>query len=409
LEVPVLLDLPTSAVAPSPLGQLGLGATYFTANDNHSNTASIFLRQGALRFKGLGGVAGQSLKVGRMEFFDGAEVTPHNATLAALKRDRIAQRLLGNFGFTDVQRSLDGAQYVLSSETLNFTAFGGRPTEGVFQVDGWGELKINVFYGALTGQVGGEKTAGEWRVFGLRYSDYRENVVKTDNRSLAARTADTGSINIGTYGGHYLQVASTPAGPVDVLFWGALQAGSWGALSQRAGAYATEAGWQPPVPLLPSLRPWIRAGYDYGSGDGNPNDGTHGTFFQVLPTPRAYARLPFFNLMNSRDLFGSLILRPARQFTVRTDIHGLSLANNNDLWYSGGGAFQPGSFGFQGRPPNGHSSLATLYDGSGDFTINAHAAVGVYYGYAASGQVPEAIYRNTDSVRLGFVELQLKF
>src|SRR5207302_1801412 len=41
--------------------------------------------------------------IGRMEFFDGAEVSPKNETLAALKRDRVAARLLANFGFTHVQ------------------------------------------------------------------------------------------------------------------------------------------------------------------------------------------------------------------------------------------------------------------------------------------------------------------
>jgi hypothetical protein len=72
-----------------------------------------------------------------MEFIDGSEVTPGHSTLAALKRDRIAQRLLANFGFTDVQRSLDGAQYVLNMPKFNVTAVAARPTEGVFQVDGY--------------------------------------------------------------------------------------------------------------------------------------------------------------------------------------------------------------------------------------------------------------------------------
>jgi hypothetical protein len=206
----------------------------------------LFVKQGFVRFKDVGGVAGQSLKLGRMEFIDGTEVTPANATLAWLKRDRIAHRLIGNFGFTDVGRSFDGVQYAFARRKLNFTLFAARPTRGVFQVDGWGELKANVFYGALTGQVG-KKHAGEWRLFGLGYSDYRDGVVKTDNRPLTVRTADTGHIQIGTYGGHFLQTVQSPAGTLDFLFWGALQNGSWGKLSHRAGAFAAEAGWQPPI------------------------------------------------------------------------------------------------------------------------------------------------------------------
>ena len=152
------------------------------------------------------------IKAGRMEFIDGSEVTPAHGTLAALKRDRIAQRLLANFGWTDVQRSLDGAQYVLNMPKLNITAVAARPTEGVFQVSGWDELKINVFYGALTGQHG-KYAATDWRVFALGYSDYRSGVVKTDNRAAAVRNADADSIDIGTYGGHILQIVPTATGP----------------------------------------------------------------------------------------------------------------------------------------------------------------------------------------------------
>ena len=406
-EAPFMLNLPTAAVAPPPQGQLGLGAAYFAANDNSANPVGLFLKQAFVRFNGLGGVAGQSLKIGRQEFNDGLEVTPKNGTLAALGRDRISQRVLGNFGFTDVLRSLDGVQYVLNTPKLNVTALAARPTEGVFQVNGWAELNINVFYAALTGQSGSERNPGEWRVFGLGYDDYRHGVLKTDNRSAAARTADKESIAIGTYGGDFLQVAATPAGPVDLLFWGVVQTGSWGTLSHRAGAYAAEAGWQPSG--LPALKPWIRAGYDYSTGDSNPTDDRHGTYFQTLPTARIYARMPFFNLMNNADAFAELILRPSNRFTWRSDVHALSLADQHDLWYSGGGAFQPDTFGYAGRPSNGKTGLATLYDASGDITINAHVALGLYYAYAHSQAVAHAVFPTSSGAHLAFAEWLIRF
>ncbi|PYR50982.1 MAG: hypothetical protein DMF89_07545 [Acidobacteria bacterium] len=407
LALPLLLNLPSTAVAPPPQGQLGLGATYLAANDGHTNTAALFLKQGFVRVKGIGGIQGQSLAIGRMEFNDGTEVTPTNVILAALKRDRISQRLLGTFGYSDVGRSLDGAQYRLTSTKLNVTVLGGRATQGVFQVDGWPELKVTILYGALTGQLGGDQHPAEWRVFGLGYDDYRHGVVKADNRVLTTRTADTDSIAIGTYGGHYLQLAETRAGPVDLLFWGAVQTGAWGALTQRAGAFAAEAGFQPVI--FDSLKPWVRGGYDYGSGDGNATDQRHGTFFQVLPTPRVYARLPFFNMMNTRDGFGELVLSPSRRLTVRTDVHVLRLADTHDLWYSGGGAFQPETFGYTGRPSNGQSGLATLYDASGDYSVNPHFALGIYYGYAGGHAVAQAIYPAGTSAHFGYVEVLLRF
>jgi Alginate export len=404
--VPFLLGLPDDAIASGPQGQLGFGASYFAANGRNTNAAMLFVKQGYIRFNELGGTAGQSLKLGRMEFIDGTEVTPRDATLAALKRDRIAHRLVGNFGFSDVGRSLDGVQYAFDRSKLNLTLLGARPTRGVFQVDGWGELNANLFYGALTGQTPGRSGSGEWRVFGLGYSDYRDGVVKTDNRPLAVRAGDTGHINIGTYGGHYLQTVQSSLGTLDLLAWGAMQTGSWGKLAQRSGAFAAEAGLQPPV--LRAVRPWLRGGYDYGSGDGNPNDKTHGTFFQVLPTPRVYARFPFFNMMNSRDVFGELILRPGKAITIRTDVHSLALADRNDLWYSGGGMFQPWTFGYTGRPSNGHAGLATLYDASADYGVSTHVSVGAYYGYAAGKLVIQSIYPNGKNANFGYLELTFR-
>jgi hypothetical protein len=405
--LPVVLNLPTTATLAAPQGQLGLGATYFAANSNTANTAGLFLKQGFFHWNNVGGVSGQSLKVGRLEFNDGTEVAPKDATLVALKRDRISQRLIGNFGFSDVGRSLDGALYSLARGSLTVTGLVARPTQGVFQVNGWPELNINVFYGALTRQIGGDSHPGEWRVFGLGYDDYRNGVVKTDSRAAALRSADSGSIAIATYGGHYLQVIATPAGRLDLLVWGAAQTGAWGALAQRAGAFAVEAGWQPAA--LERVKPWVRGGYNYGSGDSDPNDKTHGTFFQALPTPRVYARLPFFNMMNSRDTFGELILRPGRSLTVRTDVHALQLADRNDLWYSGGGAFQPGTFGYTGRPSHGQSGLATLYDVSGDDMVNGHVALSAYYGRAVGQAVTHAIYPTGDNAHLGYAELLLRF
>jgi len=407
LAAPVLIDLPNDAIAPGVQGQLGLGASYFAANNKNTYAGLVFAKQGYIRFKGLGGNEGQTLKIGRMEFIDGAEVTPPNATLATVKRERIAHRLLGNSGFSEAGRSFDGVQYGLNNPKINLTLFSGRPDRGVYQVDGWGELKINVFYGALTGQLPGRRTAAEWRVFGLGYDDYRNNVLKTDNRTSAVRAADHEHINIGTFGGHFLEAFNTSAGPLDAMFWGVGQIGSWGNLKQRSYAFAVEGGWQPRV--LQRLKPWLRAGYDYGSGDKNPSDHVHGTFFQVLPTPRTYARFPFFNFMNTRDALTELSLRPSKKVTVRSDFHSLRLAGRNDLWYSGGGAFQPWTFGYTGRPSSGNSGLANLYDVSADFNFNSHFTLGTYYGRANGKLIVASIYPNGKNANFGFLELLFNF
>ncbi|MGB8835346.1 MAG: hypothetical protein WCC67_01275, partial [Candidatus Acidiferrales bacterium] len=252
---PVLLGLPNGAVNPAPLGQYGLGGSYYAANDKAQNTAFIFPKQAFFRFKG----EHASFRMGRFEFTDGSEVKPKDATLASLKAERIGQRLIGNFGFSDVMRSLDGVQFAYENGPWTFTAVSAIPTRGVFQVDGWGWVKTPVTYVALTREVTLGKSHAEWRAFGIYYNDDRP-VVKTDNRPAAARATDLGGINIGTYGGHFILAAPTnSAGEFDVLGWGALQSGGWGQLTQRSGAFAAEGGWQPP--FASAVRPWIRGGF----------------------------------------------------------------------------------------------------------------------------------------------------
>src|SRR5437868_14323 len=51
LEAPVLLNLPSSAVAPGAQGQLGQGATYYVANGGRSNVAMVFPKQAFVRWK----------------------------------------------------------------------------------------------------------------------------------------------------------------------------------------------------------------------------------------------------------------------------------------------------------------------------------------------------------------------
>jgi len=163
-------------------------------------------------------------------------------------------------------------------------------------------------------------------VFGVGYVDTRSNVLKTDNRSAVARAADQNNIKIDTWGADYVHVLYTEThGTFDVLGWGVVQTGSWGNMRQRAGAFVGEAGWQP---LANLWKPWISAGYSYGSGDSDPNDAQHGTFFRLLTTPRQYARFPFYNMMNNADAYATLNLRPVSRLAGRSEVHGVGCVNS---------------------------------------------------------------------------------
>ncbi len=405
--VPVLLGLPAGATGTGPQqGALGLGANYLSANSGSRNTAMLFPKQVYIRFDGLGGNKAHTLQIGRFEFLDGSEVVPRNATLAALKRDRIAQRLLGNFGFSDVGRSFDGVRYSYGAPKDNFTFVGAVPTRGVFQVDGWGWNRVAFGYGAYTRQWGAGKHVADTRLFFLEYDDFR-HILKTDNRSLTIRRGDLANIRIDTFGGHSLHAVETGGGPIDVVLWGAAQTGRWGVQSHRAGAVDVEGGYQPKA--LPKLKPWLRGGLTWSSGDGNPNDNRHETFFQVLPTPRPYARFPFFNMMNTLDRFAILLLRPHPKVTVSSEFHALRLSDVNDFWYSGGGAFQPWTFGYSGRATSGKRSLGNLYDTGVDYRVNRKLTLSAYFGYTQGLAAMEQIYPNGKDGRFGYLEMMHRF
>ena len=399
-----ILGLPTGAVASGRQGQLGLGGTYYVANGNGQNNANGFVKQVYVGFKL---PANGKLRVGRFGFLDGAEVIPKDKTLATLVSTRITQRLIGDFGFSAVGRSFDGVQLAFNAGSSNFTLLGARPTRGVYQIDGMGELDVDLFYGAYTLPVASHSSAGELRVFALGYIDERASVLKTDNRPTPVRIADKNHLRIGTYGLDYVHVFHTDKrGQFDFLLWGALQNGSWGVQNHRAGAFVGEFGWQPVVHVL---NPWFSAGYSYGSGDSNPNDNHHATFFQVLPTPRPYARFPFYNMMNNQDFYETAVFRLPHSLAVRSEVHALRLANAQDLWYGGGGAFQPHTFGYSGRTSGGNRSLANVWDVSLDLPLRYGFSVTTYYAHAWGKSVIASIYPTGTNAQFGYVETNFRF
>jgi hypothetical protein len=75
-------------------------------------------------------------------------------------------------------------------------------------------------------------------------------------------------------------------------------------------------------------------------------------------------------MMNNVDRFAMLTLRPHKRATFKTEAHMLRLASGKHLWYAGGGAYQPWTFGYQSRPGNGSTSLANVFGEGVDLTLN---------------------------------------
>ena len=398
-----ITGLPDDATFGPPQGALGPGATYFLYT--HKTTqGEPFLKQGFVTLR-RGGLAAT---IGRFEYREGLEVLPADRTLATVKRTRIAERLIGPFDFTHVTRSFDGARVVVDRPDWNVTALGVRPTHGGFEVSANRSIEdVGVAGVALTAKRLPVAVALPFdaRLFYLYYEDRRRDVVKVDARPLPTREEDREAIEVHTMGAHALTAFDAGPGTVDLLAWAVGQTGAWGRLQQRSWAYALEAAYH--LTRLPTA-PWLRAGINRSSGDDDPLDGRHGTFFQLLPTPRAYALTPFFNMMNNQDLFASLTLQPFERLTLRTDYHYLRVTEGRDLWYSGGGASNDDIFGFSGAPADRRHHLAQLVDLSATLVVTKNVSVAGYYGHAFGGGVVGQSFAGRD-LDYGFVEMTFKY
>lgn len=401
---PALFGLPTDAIRPAPAGQLGLGGAYYAANDNARIAAGVFAKQLYVRVGAAPSATGHTLRAGRFEFNDATEWMPRDPTLARVRSTRLSQRVIGTFGFTHGQRSFDGAQYTHTAATQGITVAAFRPTAGVFGVDGARALDIDVAYAAVNRTVGSTAAPADVRAFVLHYED-RRGTVPMDSRPLAARTNAPRGVGVTSVGGHWTQRLGGADRPFDLMVWGIRQFGHWGGLTHAAGALAVEAGWRD---LTHARRPALRLGIVRSSGDDDPTDGRHTTFFQMLPTPRAYALFPFYNLENIEEEFVSGEFTPMPRVTLRASAHLLRLRDGADLWMLGGGAFDQRGFGYAGRPTGGETDLGQALNLSAAWQPSPRLQFELFVAHATGGAVTAASYGGVHSGRVLLLETTLR-
>ncbi len=398
-------DLPDNAIAPAPGGPLGLGAIY-SAHRRDENSYATFIKQAYIQFKDIAGT-GVFIKAGRFNYIDGLEVTYKNPKVMWLKKTRLSERLIGPFGWAAFTRSFDGAEVVINKDNYNITSMASYPTQGGFENDAHKSIDdITLLTTTLTIKYDKVIPGTETRFFYYFYDDDR-NMPKADN-TPGGSTLSNGEIEIQTLGFHLLNTFNAGPGTSDFLLWGTCQFGDWGKLNHKAWAFNLEVGYQFTEMFS---KPWLRAGYFISSGDSNPNDSDHETFFQILPTARKYALFPFYNLMNNEDFFLQLILKPHKKILIRADLHFLHLNESKDRWYMGAGATKENGniFGYIARPASGDADLAKVLDLMVVYNFNKHIAFNTYYGHVWGDDVIKNTYGTDDDADMFFFELNLKF
>jgi len=383
----------------------GVGAVYRANTEGGTNsTADDFsLSQLFAEVKPLDGLW---LRGGRELVRGGTYLSYPEPAWRFLKGRRLSQRLLGTVGWTHGERAFDGGHGQLRIAGHALHAFGLRPTTGVFDIEGGYRPNRDIWIGGLdyTLERGTWREDTELGAFFLGYSDERD---PSDVAGLF------GEIEVYTFGARWLGVyplgagdalgagnaAAGSAGRIDVLLWGAVQLGDFvdegpsGRVrqrDQRAGAAIAEVGYAHDG--LPG-QPHLRVGVNYASGDGDPDDETRSTFFNLLPTNHGYyGYLDQFAFQNLVDLLVQLRLRPLRRgalakLALELDYHRFWLAEDEDFRWAGSGAFARDSLGFVRNPSRGSRDAGHELDVTGTLPVHTTTVVKVGYSRLWGGDV----------------------
>jgi hypothetical protein len=372
----------------------GVEAVYRGANDMRTQAAQFQLRQAHLEWKPIPELF---IRFGRQDVKLGAEVGYSEPDWKYLKSARLAERLVGTVGWSHVERAADAltAGYDFGSQRVDF--FAGRPTTGVTAVDEGMRALHDVFYagGAWTVKRDAWVKSSELSLFGVAYDDDRP----VENGGLLE------GVTVYTGGASWLGVYDLGPGKLDALLWGAGQIGDFDAVDHRAGAGAVEVGYQ-----LPKLfaKPWLRVGVNAASGDGDPTDGRHATFFNLLPTNHLYSGfIDLVEFQNLVDPFVQLRLVPHARVALNLFVHWLKLASRDDARYGGTGAFDRKAFGYPATPSGGQRDVGVEYDAVATVTLHRAATLELGVSYLDGGDVLRALPER-DAV-FGYVSFELKY
>jgi len=384
-------DLRLNGLSPDLTGP---GAIYRANSGGDDEAGGTGVRQ---LFLELRPVEGGFARVGRQDVKLGAEAAYAEPDWRYLKTLRLGERLVGTVGWTQAERAYDGVSAGLDRGGHVLYAFAARPTTGLFDVDSAYRDMRQVEVGGLSWTVKRDTWLpnAELEAFAVGYRDDRA----TDHGGLAK------GVLIYTVGGSFLGIGPLGPGKVDLLLWGAGQWGRYSTLHQGAEAGMAELGYQ--IPQLPA-RPWLRAGVNAASGDSDPTDRRHGTFFNLLPTNHPYYgfadQLAFQNLVDS---FLQLRLTPHEKLALNLFVHRFVLASKADARYSGSGAFNESVFGFNAQPSRGRRNVGTEYDAVATLTPDPHLTLEVGYSFLAGGGVLQ-VNRDPD-VHFGYASIEVRY
>ena len=299
------------------------------------------------------------------------------------------ERLVGAFDWNNIGRTFDAIKVRWQNDWVGADFFTARPVipqDGRFDSDNDHEYLSGVY--ATTLKV----PANILDVYFLARNASREALTNEPSPQFPQASAR----DIYTVGGR-LKSKPGAIGPWDYSFEGAYQFGDFvdtrpGApaqrLDQNAFMFVAQGGY-----TFTNLwaKPRLGAEFDYGSGDDNSKDGTHGTFDNLFPTNhKFYGSLDFVSLQNIEDAGVNLSLKPHPRLSLTFMGNFLWLADTHDNFYTvagaprGGTGATPGGTGY-GINPNYSSFVGSEFTAVGGWAMTPFAMLEAGYGHFFHG------------------------
>ncbi|MCB1209612.1 MAG: alginate export family protein [Verrucomicrobiales bacterium] len=285
------------------------------------------------------------------------------------------QRLIGPLDWNNISRTFDAAKIRWHGPdgiwVDAFTSSVVVPSQGGFDESDWDSI-----FSGIYAHIPTFKTQ-DTEIYALHLSD--------DNRND----------DLVTLGTHWKSLPGV-LGPWDYETEFAFQAGDAGGKSLRAFASYVEAGYT----LGAAWKPRVGLEYSYGSGDGDPADGTTHSFQNLYPTNHLhYGLMDAFSWSNLHDAVLHLSAKPAKTVTAGMDLHFFWLADTADTWRRANAATavrlaSPAASNYAGA----ELDLLTSWTPCAGFTLTAgysHFFAGSYLSDTGAGSDADFVYLMT--------------
>lgn len=273
------------------------------------------------------------------------------------------QRLMSSLAWVNTRRTFDGVRLTLADPAFSLDALYTQ----VVQVQPWyinSSSPNNSIYGLYSHWQAHERLETEFYWLGSHHSQsaFQKLVGNEDRQTFGSRLVS--------------QWPSGWRGEVE----GAWQVGAVADQTINAGFVATEASYQPPE-LKDWGKPQFVLGFDYASGDSNPNDKVLNTFNQLYPLAHAYyAYSDVLGRQNAVDLWAGLRYQFLPALNLRLNLHQLWRASQADGIYNTGGKL------FRSDSNSNASDLGLAFDSVLSYDLDKHLSFEAGYSYFRPGQ-----------------------